>query len=215
MHYIVAVITEPGQNVDDLLKPFNENMDVEPYIEQYKEDIIAEVRENEAQLLADMEEAYDTGSYVYIHFYGDPYSPYEVTRRIPTLEEIDRARDLVENSTDEEAWQRYVEEDSYSDYDSQGNKLSTYNPNSKWDWYEVGGRWNGFYKTRDGETVNQCLIGELDYNDDMSTYAVLTPDGEWYEKDEDNPNSWYNSYYNDFIAAYPDDYMITAVDIHI
>jgi len=24
------------------------------------------------------------------------------------------------------------------------------NPNSKWDWYKIGGRWNGFYKLKDG-----------------------------------------------------------------
>lgn len=27
---------------------------------------------------------------------------------------------------------------------------STYNPDSKWDWYQVGGRWTGFFKLKDG-----------------------------------------------------------------
>lgn len=26
--------------------------------------------------------------------------------------------------------------------------LSTYNPNSKWDWYQLGGRWTGYFKTK-------------------------------------------------------------------
>ncbi len=28
-------------------------------------------------------------------------------------------------------------------------KYSTYNPNSKWDWHQLGGRWNGFFKLKD------------------------------------------------------------------
>jgi hypothetical protein len=31
-------------------------------------------------------------------------------------------------------------------------EYSTYNPNSKWDWYELGGRWTGYFKIKDGGT---------------------------------------------------------------
>ncbi len=30
--------------------------------------------------------------------------------------------------------------------------LSTYNPNSKWDWWSIGGRWSGFFRLKSGET---------------------------------------------------------------
>ena len=46
------------------------------------------------------------------------------------------------------------------------NKLeeySTYNPYSKWDWYAVGGRWDSSIKTKSGEFVNECLLGEIDW----------------------------------------------------
>lgn len=29
-------------------------------------------------------------------------------------------------------------------------EYSTYNPNSKWDWYQLGGRWNGYFKLKEG-----------------------------------------------------------------
>lgn len=29
-----------------------------------------------------------------------------------------------------------------------GNELSTYNPNSRWDWYEIGGRWHNILLTK-------------------------------------------------------------------
>ena len=57
-------------------------------------------------------------------------------------------------------------------------KYSTYNPYSKWDWYEVGGRWDHSIKTKSGEFVNECLLGEIDWttfnNDDY--YEKLEKD---------------------------------------
>lgn len=40
---------------------------------------------------------------------------------------------------------------------------STYNPNSKWDWYSNGGRWAKSIKTKSGEFVDECLLGEIDF----------------------------------------------------
>ena len=40
---------------------------------------------------------------------------------------------------------------------------STYNPDSKWDWYSTGGRWNNSIKTKDGQFVNMCKFGEIDF----------------------------------------------------
>lgn len=40
---------------------------------------------------------------------------------------------------------------------------STYNPDSKWDWYTVGGRWRDSIKTKDGEFVDMCKFGEIDF----------------------------------------------------
>ena len=40
---------------------------------------------------------------------------------------------------------------------------STYNPDSKWDWYAVGGRWSKSIKTKDGEFVDMCKFGEIDF----------------------------------------------------
>jgi hypothetical protein len=42
-------------------------------------------------------------------------------------------------------------------------EYSTYNPKSKWDWYDRNGRWSGGIKTKSGEYVNQCLLGEIDW----------------------------------------------------
>lgn len=45
-------------------------------------------------------------------------------------------------------------------------EYSTYNPNSKWDWYDdCGGRFSGCIKTKDDEFVNQCMLSEIDWTD--------------------------------------------------
>lgn len=36
------------------------------------------------------------------------------------------------------------------DGDGIWRNYSTYNPKSKWDWYEIGGRWQGFFKVKPG-----------------------------------------------------------------
>ena len=41
---------------------------------------------------------------------------------------------------------------------------STYNPDSKWDWYSLGGRWSQSIKTKSGEYVDECFLGEIDWS---------------------------------------------------
>ena len=52
----------------------------------------------------------------------------------------------------------------YTLVDVAGEMVATFdrtNPNKKWDWYKVGGRWGGFFKTADGK-VDQCRKGLVD-----------------------------------------------------
>lgn len=43
-------------------------------------------------------------------------------------------------------------------------KWSTYNPDSKWDWYSLGGRWGKSIKTKSGEFVDKCFLDEIDWS---------------------------------------------------
>lgn len=40
---------------------------------------------------------------------------------------------------------------------------TTYNPKSKWDWYVLGGRWEGFFLLKDGSHSDETTIGEIDW----------------------------------------------------
>ena len=37
------------------------------------------------------------------------------------------------------------------------------NPNCKWDWYRLGGRWNGFLLLKDGANANRALKKDIDF----------------------------------------------------
>lgn len=83
-----------------------------------------------------------------------------------------------------------------------GERTTTYNPNSKWDWWRIGGRWDGVIKgldvaeeRRDDERDinlaplneqpenNRARLGDLLSGDELlfTPFAVLTPDGAWHD----------------------------------
>lgn len=109
-------------------------------------------------------------------------------------------------------------------FDKKENKhfyLSTYNPNGEWDWYRVGGRWdgwivdneqssnNGFNFDKVHETIenNSCTVKEL--TDDNIPNSILVDD-KWYSRD--NSKNWHKKVkklfeeYKNFLAV--------AVDCH-
>lgn len=58
-------------------------------------------------------------------------------------------------------------------------KLSTYNENSKWDWYQLGGRWSGYLKMKvsgTGEYGQQSWTNEGQPTDPLYADAALKKD---------------------------------------
>ena len=44
------------------------------------------------------------------------------------------------------------------------------NPNAKWDWYQDGGRWSGFFRCKDGTPTNGDLVSEIEFGPDPEKY---------------------------------------------
>lgn len=116
-HFTVAVITKDGDYAR-ALAPFDENLSVEKYIRRTREDIIKQCKEQREQYENTNDEKYK--------------SWYETS-----------SWSKLDYSNDDNLIKSYLIEFEDDCYDEEGNEWSTYNPNSKWDWYSVGGRWVG------------------------------------------------------------------------
>jgi len=91
------------------------------------------------------------------------------------------------------------------------------NPNAKWDWWQIGGRWSNMLNGKK-DTAQKNELGEL-----PDTFAYLI-DGEWIERgrmgwwaivsDEKSDDEWTASRAKIW-EKIPDDAYITIVDCHI
>lgn len=173
-HFITLVFTkENGRTVEELLAPYDENIVYAPYVLYTREQAIAKIRKEI--------EDYKNGPYTeYVS------SPKKYEESHPNAEHINYLKNKFPKKlewTDDECY-----EDMKGRFDEDmiklnGDLLSTYNPNSKWDWYTIGGRWNNYLKTLSGETTNEDYASEIDWKD-IIPFAFVTPIGEWHERGE-------------------------------
>ena len=123
-----------------------------------------------------------------------------------------------------------------SDCGGSGISHSTYNPQSKWDWWVVGGRWNGAIRDEERSddeggfnfgdefhNLKENTIRVGDIKDGDPPFAFVTPDGKWHQKaemgwwamtsNEKEMEDWQKEW-DEMRAAYPD-HIAVGVDCHI
>lgn len=131
-HYSVSVISNSPDDVEYMLEPYCENIEVPVYISETK----AEFIKNRRHRL--MEGCYKD-------FLKNPVL-YRLQHR-DNPEHLNYIENVVPQlllMSDEDFYHHEIVpylKDGVVDKD--GNIISTYNPDSKWDWYEIGGRWSG------------------------------------------------------------------------
>jgi hypothetical protein len=109
----------------------------------------------------------------------------------------------VRAMTEEEFWADQT--GHYDEFNSNGEPLSTYNPDSKWDWYLLGGRWTGVLPVKEEFIDDEAAWEHISLGDpgvmtepaergfcdaaplrmlnlakDFSTYAAVK-EGKWYQ----------------------------------
>ena len=153
-HFTVGVITKgrPSEEaLEELLSPYSENLEVEPYVDKTKQQIIDEAVEDYKAL-----EAYRAGQTEdKPWFIGDDG---EVMTSSKERIALGRKASMGVDTSDE-LMIDYLKANGYESWeiDSHGGLLTTYNPKSKWDWWVVGGRWNNEIPLKadiDDEDVN-------------------------------------------------------------
>lgn len=211
-HFSVLVITQKHHEdttpfiteaiVDKLMAPYDETKEVKPYVSMP----YAEVRSM-------IDTDYRKDSLKHLAEYGNAVVGKNVLHDSQEVNDaIDKALTVADNG-DYSILSILVKEWSNDELDEHGNITSTYNKDAKWDWYKIGGRWDGEM----GNDDNTTLVSELP--EDFKTFAVVTPDGKWHGRgnmgwwgivsDEDET---YN--FNKVIEPYQD-YDCVLVDCHI
>lgn len=213
-HFITLVFTkENGKSVEELLAPFDENIEYAPYVKYTREQAIIEIRK----------EIEDYKNGLYAKYLSDPKAYEESCSNEGHMKYLKNAFPKKMNWTDDECYEDMKDRFSEDMIKPNGDLLSTYNPNSKWDWYSVGGRWNKYIKTLDGEQVNEAYVNEVDWKE-STPFAFITPNGEWHEKgkmgwwaivsNEKEKKDW-ETEFKEFIDSLDEDTVVTVVDCHI
>lgn len=179
-HFTVLVI---GNDIDSQLAPYAEN-DVdeqysvfdnkeEEFRKEYEKDTI-DVVEVDGHLYSLYDDRFHDGS----KLYNDKKYPVNAVFKKVTMKEF--YTDFEEFLSD------------YHGLKSPDEKTGLYgywsNPNAKWDWYTIGGRWSGYFKIKSGSAgslgqpgvfdnkpeevwVDQLSYGDIDFDGMKSQYS--------------------------------------------
>lgn len=130
---------------------------------------------------------------------GLSVEPYIDYTREEAIEYVRNTFDGYADKSDDECYKFLA--DDYEHIDEHGNLLTTYNPKSKWDWYDVGGRWQGLLKLKSGESCNEAYIRDCVFQQDVAKYQNAARFWEAYVergdgiKIEDDFRAFYNPQY--------------------
>lgn len=125
-HFTVLVIG--NGDIDAMLAPFNENAEVDPYLEPLSK-------------ADDIDRMLD-----YYKKNGTPEQQkliHDVCFTATGMPATDEAREALGVLYENWSGTLVINNDGYF-------RETTYNPESKWDWYVIGGRWAGYFKAKDG-----------------------------------------------------------------
>lgn len=219
-HFCVYVFHDKNTSIDTLLAPYDENLVVEPYVEYTKEEAIAKVRKEI--------EDYKNGPYAeYIKNPEEYEKKYKCTKKY--IEFLKNEFPKKINWTDDQCYDDMKEYYDSDMIDKDGNLLSKYNPKSKWDWYEVGGRWCGGIPMKTNikleiKSCNECKVSQIDMDKIDTPYAYVDTNGNWNERGEmgwfgistnDKDKDSWDDEFKKFINNQKKSTIVTLVDCHI
>ena len=200
-----------GDNWEDHLENYYEGLEVEAYIAYTKEEAIDEVKKQRA--------------------YSYERAVEMLQKPDLTSKQIEHYQKIIDDGlfiSYEDAWKEA--KDWGYEVDEDENLLSTYNPDSRWDWYSIGGRWDGFLHYKDVEPgleeTNEAYIHELDmdYLLENTPFCFVTEDGEWREKGEmgwwcavsnEKPEETWKQQFRDYVKSLDPNCLVTVIDFHI
>jgi len=127
------VVLVVGDSIDNQLESFDENIEVE----SYEEDLVSD------EDVIQFTEYYTKDKKAELK---DP-----AHAKLP----FDRLYAIYGDSWNASAWRENA--------DGKLAEFSTYNPESKWDWYVAGGRWSNMLLLKNGDYVDSAMKADIDF----------------------------------------------------
>ena len=213
-HFVTLVFTkENGRTVEELLAPYDENIVYAPYVQYTREQAIAKIRK----------EIEDYKNGFYAEYLSNPKKYEESHSNVEHINYLKNEFPKKLEWTDDECYEDIKWSFDEDMVKSNGDLLSIYNPNSKWNWYTIGGRFNNYLKTLSGKTTNEDYVSKIDW-EDILPFAFVTPIGEWHERgkmgwwacvfNEKATDNW-ESEFKEFLGSLDEDTIVTVVDCYI
>lgn len=227
MHYVLHVLIPDFIEVYDIpdvistmLDPFDENKSVDPYATRcYCVNDIATI------------ESWELAAKEYGKTFSELQNEYNFLPKEtrPSWSEYIRPFLELREQKEKEHPMYQKPNPECKECDGTGHMLTTDNPNGRWDWYVIGGRWSGWL-------IQDQTISHFPYFDDVENnvvavsiakekavkgkcipLAVLTPDGHWYDRDdledtEEQEEIWRQKYL-EILDRYPNT-KVVVVDCH-
>lgn len=148
-HYAVAVFQDENVDLEDLLAPFDEELKVPHYLK--KADIIAETRQKIEDYKNTTYARYLQNPEEYLRNCQNDSHAYYISKEFPAKL----------HWTDEDCYLDGIKYYDESEIRPDGSVFLTYNPNSKWDWYDIGGRFSNIIPLTNGEWANEASMDEV------------------------------------------------------
>jgi len=190
-HFTVMII---GKNPEKQLEPFDENIDVSRYVKYTKKQLIIKGKK----------EIEDYKNSIYAEYLKDKKAYAKKCKNNAHLTYLANEFPLKLKWSDAEIYQDKIRWEEPENVGKNGEVYSTYNPQSKWDWYQIGGRWAGLIRTNrngryampnfswgweekekeeylDGTYTDQAYKEDIINFDKLNIFALIK-DGKWYEK---------------------------------
>lgn len=216
-HYSVYVFQDKkSPTIEEMLAPFDENRTLpEPIIQYTKEQAIQHER--------DRIERFKNGPYA--EWLADKEKYEKATTNPRHLKYLKKEFPKELKWTDAQCYRslaKYYKDDGMIDKD--GNLLTKANPNAKWDWWDIGGRWYGDLVTTSGKKVNETKVGLLDLKKTCVPFAFMTTDGYWHEAgrmgwfatvSDEKPSAVWKREYRNYVRKLKKGVKVTIVDCHI
>ena len=142
-HFAVLVI---GDDIDNQLAPYDENRQMVPYREDLEPDTLDRAKRHHEERWTEYDSWVASGQPV---LDADPKDN-DAYWRQRGITEVLEGRVPPRGSSDLDLLKWFADDTADIDDSGVAFHMSTYNPDSKWDWWVIGGRWAGMLPLKPG-----------------------------------------------------------------